>query len=161
MRKNLHYKVLASVLAIAGLYFYNAPAAWAEIVYNANQVKGDGTTPIIINNNEFKINDTTSQSLNNTANVYGNYQDSGDANGDGNTTNVTIQSSELFRVFGGHSENGNANNNKVLIEGSNNKFYQVVGGSTVSSEATGNTVTTTGNVTLTGETYASCIAGGR
>ena len=31
MRKNLHYKVLASVLAIAGLYFYNAPAAWAEI----------------------------------------------------------------------------------------------------------------------------------
>ncbi len=31
MRKNLHYKVLASVLAIAGLYFCNAPAAWAEM----------------------------------------------------------------------------------------------------------------------------------
>ena len=34
MRKNLHYKVLASVLAIAGLYFYNAPAAWAADIQN-------------------------------------------------------------------------------------------------------------------------------
>ena len=55
MRKNLHYKVLASVLAIAGLYFYNAPAAWADFVYDAYQVKGDGTTQIIINNNDLKL----------------------------------------------------------------------------------------------------------
>ena len=45
MRKNLHYKVLASVLAIAGLYFYNAPAAWADDFKYV-----DGTTYIWIGN---------------------------------------------------------------------------------------------------------------
>ena len=48
MRKNLHYKVLTSVLAIAGLYFYNAPAAWAEITYEDNRIKGDGTAISIV-----------------------------------------------------------------------------------------------------------------
>ena len=152
MRKNLHYKVLASVLAIAGLYFYNAPAACADY-------HGDGTA-ISIDDNKIVINGQTTE-LQPHDDIYGNYPNSGDANGDGNTTNVTIQSSELFRVFGGHSEYGNANNNKVLIEGSNNKFYQVIGGSAVSGEATGNTVTINGSVTLTGISNASYIAGGR
>ena len=160
MRKNLHYKVLASVLAIAGLYFYNAPAAWAEIEYNANYVEGDGTTPIIINNNEFKIDDTT-LSLDNTANVYGNYQTTEDATGDGTNNNVTIQSSELNSVFGAHSEYADANNNNVLITGDNNSFQKVVGGSTGSGQATGNTVTINGDVTLTGSSnVSSYIAGG-
>ena len=152
MRKNLHYKVLASVLvasvlAIAGLYFYNAPAAWADIIYDAYQVKGDGTTPIIINKNEFKINDTT-LSLDYTANVYGNYQTKEDATGDGTNNNVTIQSSKLDSVYGAHSENADANNNNVLIEGDKNSFCNVIGGSTDSGQATGNTVTINGDVTL-------------
>ena len=158
MRKNLHYKVLASVLAIAGLYFYNAPAAWADIIYDAYQVKGDGTTPIIINKNEFKINDTT-LSLDYTANVYGNYQTAENANGDENTINVTIQSSELDSVYGAHSENADANNNNVSITG-DSSFSVVVGGSTGSGEATGNTVTINGNVTLK-DSNVSYIAGGR
>ena len=147
MRKNLHYKVLASVLAIAGLYFYNAPAAWADIIYDAYQVKGDGTTPIIINKNEFKINDTT-LSLDYTANVYGNYQTKEDATGDGTNNNVTIQSSKLDSVYGAHSENADVNNNNVLIEGDKNSFCNVIGGSTGSGQATGNTVTINGDVTL-------------
>ena len=158
MRKNLHYKVLASVLAIAGLYFYNAPAAWADFVYDAYQVKGDGTTQIIINNNEFKIDDTT-LSLDNTANVYGNYQTTEDATGDGTNNNVTIQSSKLDSVYGAHSENADAINNNVLIEGANNSFYKVVGGSTGSGTATGNTVTINGDVTLE-YSNAYYIAGG-
>ncbi len=158
MRKNLHYKVLASVLAIAGLYFYNAPAAWADIIYDAYQVKGDGTTPIIINKNEFKINDTT-LSLDYTANVYGNYQTKENATGDGTNNNVTIQSSKLDSVYGAHSENADANNNNVLIEGDNNSFCNVIGGSTVSGEATVNTVTITGKITLK-DSATSYIAGG-
>ena len=158
MRKNLHYKVLASVLAIAGLYFYNAPTAWAEIKYDANQVTGDGTTQIIINNNKFKIDDTTSQLLNNEANVYGNYQTAENANGDENTINVTIQSSELDSVYGAHSENADANNNNVSITG-DSSFSVVAGGSTGSGEATGNTVTINGNVTLK-DSNVSYIAGG-
>ena len=148
MRKNLHYKVLASVLAIAGLYFYNAPAAWAEIEYAANQVKGDGTTAIIINNNEFKINDTTSQSLNNRANVYGNYQDSGDANG----ANVNItNNSNLNHVYGGFSASANANNNVVNID-DNSTSLRVIGGyanGTENSNANGNEVIVR-NSTITG-----------
>ena len=158
MRKNLHYKVLASILAIAGLYFYNAPAAWADFVYDAYQVKGDGTTQIIINNNEFKIDDTT-LSLDNTANVYGNYQTTENATGDGTIINVTIQSSKLDSVYGAHSENADAINNNVLIEGANNSFYKVVGGSTGSGTATGNTVTINGDVTLE-YSNAYYIAGG-
>ena len=91
MRKNLHYKVLASVLAIAGLYFYNAPAAWAAIVQENNTVKGDGTEKITINNSQIYIDGTLEQ-LDNTFNIYGNYRDSGDgdANGNGTITNVNI-----------------------------------------------------------------------
>ena len=134
-------------MAIAGLYFYNAPAAWADIIYDAYQVKGDGTTPIIINKNEFKINDTT-LSLDYTANVYGNYQTKEDATGDGTNNNVTIQSSKLDSVYGAHSENADVNNNNVLIEGDKNSFCNVIGGSTGSGQATGNTVTINGDVTL-------------
>ena len=153
MRKNLHYKVLASVLAIAGLYFYNAPAAWADVEYNAYDVKGDGTTPIIINNNEFKINDTTSQSLNNTANVYGNYRDNGDANGNGTTTNVNItNNSNLAHVYGGYSASANANNNVVNIDKST--LLRVFGGyanGTENSNANGNEVIISGSTIITGE----------
>ena len=122
MRKNLHYKVLASVLAIAGLYFYNAPAAWAAIQQVSDNVwVGNGT---ITNNN-----------------------------------NQQIQTDA--EVYGGHDGyNSNANNNNITITGDNNSFYRIAGGYTSSGTATNNTVTISGDVTLTDTNYNSCIAGG-
>ena len=147
MRKNLHYKVLASVLAIAGLYFYNAPAAWAAIVQENNTVKGDGTETITINNNYV---DGIIGQLGNTFNIYGNYQNSGDANGDGTTINVTIQNSELSNVYGGYSASANADNNVVNIDKSTSIF--VFGGyansNPNSGNANGNTVTIKNNSTV-------------
>lgn len=59
MRKNLHYKVLASVLAIAGLYFYNAPAAWADIQEVGNNFwVGNGTITKNIEQESKKKNTT-------------------------------------------------------------------------------------------------------
>ena len=140
MRKNLHYKVLASVLAIAGLYFYNAPAAWAAIVQENNKVKGDGTETITINNNYV---DGIIGQLGNTFNIYGNYQNSGDANGNGTTTNVNItNNSNLAHVHGGYSASANANNNVVNID--NSTLVRVFGGyangKTENSNANGNKV---------------------
>ena len=139
MRKNLHYKVLASVLAIAGLYFYNAPAAWADY-------RGDGTAISIDGN---KINGQTTE-LQPSEDVYGNLQDSGDANGDGTTINVTIQNSNLRYVYGGHSASANANNNVVNID--NSTSLRVFGGyanGTENSNANGNEVIVR-NSTITG-----------
>ena len=132
MRKNLHYKVLASVLAIAGLYFYNVPAAWANNLY------GDGTA-ISIDDNKIVGQSTELQE---TDSVYGNYKSNEDANG----ANVTIQNSNLNHVYGGHSAsanaNANANNNVVNIDNSTSLrvFGGYANGKTENSNANGNKV---------------------
>ena len=146
MRKNLHYKVLASVLAIAGLYFYNAPAAWADY-------RGDGTA-ISIDNNKIVINGQTTE-LQSSEDVYGNYQDSGDAN----DAVVTIKNkSNLDHVHGGYSAsadanyNADANNNVVNID--NSTSVCVFGGyanGTENSNANGNKVIISGSTIITGE----------
>ncbi len=148
MRKNLHYKVLASVLAIAGLYFYNAPAAWADIIYDAYQVKGDGTETITINNNYV---DGIIGQLGNTFNIYGNYQDSGDANGNGTTTNVNItNNSNLSSIYGGFSGSDNANKNIVHIDKSTaiNVFGGYANSNSNSGNANKNKVTIKNNSTI-------------
>ena len=185
MRKNLHYKVLASVLAIAGLYFYNAPTAWAAIekVENANVWAGNGT---ITENIELE----TGKEIPHDAQVYGKYNSDNDEEANGNkitingstlskvsgansknnnvTNNeVTINNSNIQNVYGGESESGTASGNKVLITNTENtakEFYKIIGGSTGSSEAKDNeakdnTVTINGNVTLE-DYYSSYIAGG-
>ncbi len=182
MRKNLHYKVLASVLAIAGLYFYNAPAAWAEIekVKEAPYIWiGNGT---ITNNNNDQIQTTDS--------VYGwcsHWSNYGDSSKEGNNNEITIKNSTLSNVTGAYVESGkiNATHNTVNIENSSitsslvggysidgivsdNKvfitntdesktynFNIVSGGTTSYGTATSNKVTINGNVTASG-----FIAGG-
>ena len=181
MRKNLHYKVLASVLAIAGLYFYNAPAAWAEIQKVQEEPYiwiGNGT---ITNNNNDQIQTTDS--------VYGWYSDwsnYGDSSKEGNNNEITIKNSTLSNVTGAYVEPGktNATHNIVKIENSSitssliggyshggivsdnqvfitntdeSKTFNIVsGGSTISGEAIyNNKVTINGNVTASG-----FIAGG-
>ena len=138
MRKNLHYKILASVLAIAGLYFYNAPAAWAEIIEVNNEIRGDGTETVTINNNKIDINGTN-QTLDTTDNIYGNYQDNSDANGDGMKPNTSISSSNLGNVYGGYSTNDNANKNVVNID-NNSNLNHVHGGYSANDNANNNIV---------------------
>ena len=119
MRKNLHYKVLASVLAIAGLYFNNAPAAWAEIKNPAMNIwVGNGT----IQGNKV---DGIEEEVSDNAEVYGWYgkwSDYGDSNKKSNNNVITIKNSTLSKVTGGHTEgelnNYDANENIVTIENS-------------------------------------------
>ena len=172
MRKNLHYKVLASVLAIAGLYFYNAPAAWAEIqqVSGYNVWVGNGT---IEGNTE--IPDYTTVYGGNDYYSYGNY------NANPNDNKITIKNSTLKAVTGGYSnigfdvnkntvniKNGNIKSlvggfssggivsyNEVSITGNSNRFQTVSGGNTALGEASNNKVTINGNVEASG-----FIAGG-
>lgn len=157
MRKNLHYKVLASVLAIAGLYFYNAPAAWADIVKDSNRIKGDGTETITINNNYI---DGTLEQLDNIFNIYGNYRDSGDANGNenGTITNVNIiNNSNLSSIYGGFSGSDNANKNIVHIDKST--AINVFGGYANSNSNSGNTNENT--VTIKNNSTINDVYGGR
>ena len=140
MSKNLHYKVLASVLAIAGLYFYNASAAWADY-------RGDGTA-ISIDNNKIVINGQTTE-LQSSEDVYGNYQDSGDAN----DAVVTIKNkSNLDHVHGGFSASANANDNVVNIDNSTSVrvFGGYTNGKTENSNANGNKVIIRRKSTITG-----------
>ena len=150
MRKNLHYKVLTSVLAIAGLYFYNAPAAWAEITYEDNRIKGDGTAISIVDN---KIVGQSTD-LPTTCDVYGNYQETQNANGDGTTINVNIQNSTLREIFGALSSCGSTNNNFVNID---NSTASVIGG-----KATGkaNTSNANGNKVTINNSTVSYVYGG-
>ena len=176
MRKNLHYKVLASVLAIAGLYFYNAPAAWAEI---KNPVPG-----IWIGNGTIEGN----TEIPDNAMVYGgnDHYNYGGYNANPSDNEITINNSTLSVVTGGQSEGGyDATNNTVNIENSSitsvliggksvgstvsdNKvfitntdesktynFNIVSGGNTALGEASNNKVTINGNVEASG-----FIAGG-
>ena len=157
MRKNLHYKVLASVLAIAGLYFYNEPAAWAAIVQGNNTVKGDGTETITINNNYI---DGTLEQLDNIFNIYGNYRDSGDANGNenGTITNVNIiNNSNLSSIYGGFSVSADANSNVVNID--NSTAINVFGGYANSNSNSGNTNENT--VTIKNNSTINDVYGGR
>ena len=157
MRKNLHYKVLASVLAIAGLYFYNAPAAWADIVKDSNQIKGDGTETITINNSQIYI-DGTLEELDNTFNIYGNYRDNDNANGNGTTTNVNItNNSNLSIVYGGFSVSADANSNVVNIDKST--AINVFGGYANSNSNSGNT--NENKVTIKNNSTINDVYGGR
>ena len=121
MRKNLHYKVLASVLAIAGLYFYNAPAAWADDFKYV-----DGTTYIWIGNGTITNNyNEKNEQIQTTASVYGWYSrwsNYGDSSKKSNNNEITIKNSKLSKVTGAHSEsildNYAAENNTVNIENS-------------------------------------------
>ena len=120
MRKNLHYKVLASVLAIAGLYFYNAPAAWADMqqvpIYGDENWVGEGT----INKN---IIDGTENKVSNDAKVFGwhsIYSEEVASSNNANDNKITIKNSTLSNVTGAHVESGqiDATNNIVKIENS-------------------------------------------
>ena len=172
MRKNLHYKVLASVLAIAGLYFYNAPAAWAEIknpdqgiwvgngtidgntvipdnatVYGGNDYYNYDDYNAIPNNNEIIIKNSTLKAVTGG-------QSGGGSDATHNTVNIE-NSSITSSLVGGYSSWGTVSNNKVSITGNSNSFQTVSGGSTALGKATNNTVTINGNVTASG-----FIAGG-
>ena len=184
MRKNLHYKVLASVLAIAGLYFYNAPAAWAEIQNvngNTNLWIGNGTITNNYNDKNEQIQPTDSvYGCHSQFPAYGNNADNNKITinnstlaqvkgaytsidkDTANSNKVTINNSNIQNVCGGESENGNASGNEVLItntEKTAKEFDIIIGGYTGSGTATGNTVTITGTITLK-DSATSYIAGG-
>ena len=135
MRKNLHYKVLASVLAIAGLYFYNASAAWAAIEYqeNYNRLMGNGED-VTINNNQIVVDGDTITLDKTYGSVYGEYNPDTVAN----DNNVTINDSELLSVFGGLSDTGESNGNTVTIN--NSTVNDVSGGRSMTYKADNNTV---------------------
>ena len=176
MRKNLHYKVLASVLAIAGLYFYNTPAAWAEIknptqdiwvgngtidgntvipesaiVYGGNDNYDYGGYNANPNNNEITIKNSTLKT------VTGGQSEGGS---DANENIVNIENSSITSfLIGGNSVGGTVSDNKVFItntdENETNNFDKVAGGTTFSGTVKNNTVTINGNVEASG-----FIAGG-
>ena len=130
MRKNLHYKVLASVLAIAGLYFYNAPAAWADIQeVGYNFWVGNGT----ITKN---IEQERKKEIPQDASVFG--ERNNDSNKEANDNNVTINDSTLLSVFGGLSDTGESNGNTVTINSST--VSNVSGGRSKTNKADNNTV---------------------
>ena len=148
MRKNLHYKVLASVLAIAGLYFYNAPAAWAADIQNVT-----GYSPEIwIGNGTIDGNkvDGIEDKVSDNAEVYGWYgmwPNYGDSSKKSNNNVITIKNSTLSKVTGGHTEgeldNDDAKNNTVHIE--NSSITYLVGGYSIGGTVSGNEVSITGD----------------
>ena len=161
MRKNLHYKVLASVLAIAGLYFYNAPAAWADDFKYV-----DETTYIWIGNGTIDGNkvDGIEDKVSDNAEVYGWYgmwPDYGDSSKKSNNNVITIKNSTLSKVTGGHTEgeldNYDAKNNTVNIENSN--ISTLVGGYSMLGTASGNKVSIT-NTDENKTNYFDKVAGG-
>ena len=130
MRKNLHYKVLASVLAIAGLYFYNASAAWADMQEVGNNFwVGNGT----ITKN---IEQESKKEIPQDASVFG--ERNNDSNKEANYNNLTINDSTLLSVFGGLSDTGESNGNTVTIN--NSTVNDVSGGRSKTNEADNNTV---------------------
>ena len=146
MRKNLHYKVLASVLAIAGLYFYNAPAAWAEIQAEIQKVPGYSPETWIGNgtidgNKVDGIEDEVSDNAE-VYSWYGKWSDYGDSNKKSNNNVITIKNSTLSKVTGGHTEgeldNYDANENIVTIE--NSDITYLYGGYSLSGTVSDNEV---------------------
>ena len=130
MRKNLHYKVLASVLAIAGLYFYNAPTAWANIQEVGNNFWVGNVT---ITKN---IEQESKKEIPQDASVFG--ERNNDNNKEANDNNVTINDSRLSSVFGGLSDTGESNGNTVTIN--NSTVNDVSGGRSKTYKADNNTV---------------------
>ena len=134
MRKNLHYKVLASVLAIAGLCFYNVPAAWAAIQQvDRSTWIGNGT----ITNNGNDNNDQIQEG----ASVYGwhiNFPNSGDSSKKANNNEIKINYSTLAVVSGGQADSDNADNNKVTIN--NGNIVRVYGGHSATGSASYNNI---------------------
>ena len=164
MRKNLHYKVLASVLAIAGLYFYNAPAAWADFKntteYSAvwigtGEINGNDKIPATASVYGWhaqypSYGDSTKKANNNIITISGsklsNVCGGVGADETANGNEITINNSNIYFITGGSSYNGMASGNKVIINGENNIFNSVEGGTTDDGTATGNIVTINGNV---------------
>ncbi len=154
MRKNLHYKVLASVLAICALNYAllnNALANDYEVQTNNETVTGIYG---IVDGNGYKF---TFEGQ--ATNIYGvdKSSSSGDAE-DANGANVTINNSLITTfVYGGYSYNkdgnsGNAIGNYVTINNSQNDLLKVYGGYSYSmhgssGNATDNHVTINNNST--------------
>ena len=165
MPKNLHYKVLASVLAIAGLYFYNAPAAWAEIK-NPDQgiwvgngtIEGNTEIPdnaIVYGGNDYYYSysgcnanpsDNEITIKNSTLKAVTGGQSEGGSDATNNTVNIE-NSSITSSLVGAYSYGGTVYGNEVSITGDSNSFQTVSGGTTGDGTTTGNTVTINGNVT--------------
>ena len=154
MRKNLHYKVLASVLAIAGLYFYNAPAAWADIVKvhdNPEIWVGNGT---ITNNNN--------QQIQTDAEVYGGH-DGYNSNANNNNITITGDNNSFYSIAGGYTSSGTATNNTVTISGdvtlSNTSYNScIAGGIGFSNSKVTNNQVTIQSGTVTGNIYGGYIS---
>ena len=140
MRKNLHYKVLASVLAICALNYAlpnNALADDYEVQTNNETVTGIYG---IVDGNGYKFTFEGQASK-----IYGvnKYSSSGDAE-DANGANVTINNSliETF-VYGGYSYSTNGNSgdaigNYVTINNSNSSAPDIYGGYSYGDITSGN-----------------------
>lgn len=154
MRKNLHYKVLASVLAIAGLYFYNAPAAWAEIVkVHDNPEIWVGNETITNNNN---------QQIQTDAEVYGGH-DGYNSNANNNNITITGDNNSFYRIAGGYTSSGTATNNTVTISGDvtlTDISYNscIAGGIGYSSSTVTQNQVTIQNGTVTGNIYGGYVS---
>ena len=133
MRKNLHYKVLASVLAICALNYAlpnNALANDYEVQANNETVTGIYG---IVDGNGYKFTFDGQ-----ATNIYGvdKYSSSGDAE-DANEANVTIKNNSIItNVYGGYSysmdgNSGDATCNYVTINDSSADY--VYGGYSDSS----------------------------
>ena len=133
MRKNLHYKVLASVLAILAICALNYALPNNALANDYNyevQTNNETVTGIygIVDGNGYKF---TFEGQ--ATNIYGvdKSSSSGDAE-DANGANVTINNSLITTfVYGGYSYNkygnsGNATDNHVTIN--NSSAYEVFGG---------------------------------
>ena len=160
MRKNLHYKVLASVLAICALNYAlpnNALANDYEVQTNNETVTGIYE---IVDGNGYKF---TFEGQ--ATNIYGvdKSSSSGDAE-DANGANVTINNSLITTfVYGGYSYNkdgnsGNAIGNYVTINNSQNDPLKVYGGYSYSEN--GNSGNATDNHVTINNSTAHEVFGG-
>ena len=163
MRKNLHYKVLASVLALGAFSLTlpgNVLAAANEnytVEYENKTVTG---TYVIVDGNGYKFT-FEGQAFN----IYGvnKYSSSGDAE-DANKANVTIKNNSIItNVYGGYSYNkdgnsGNAIGNYVTINNSNSSAPYIYGGYSYSGK--GNSGNATDNhVTINSSTAYEVFGG--
>ena len=160
MRKNLHYKVLASVLAICALNYAlpnNALANDYEVQTNNETVTGIYE---IVDGNGYKF---TFEGQ--ATNIYGvdKSSSSGDAE-DANGANVTINNSLITTfVYGGYSysmdgNSGNAIGNYVTINNSQNDPLKVYGGYSYGYITSGNAADN--HVTINNNSTAHEVFGG-
>ena len=162
MRKNLHYKVLASVLAICALNYALPNNALANDYDYEVQTNNETVTGIygIVDGNGYKF---TFEGQ--ATNIYGvdKSSSSGDAE-DANGANVTINNSLITTfVYGGYSYNkdgnsGNAIGNYVTINNSQNDPLKVYGGYSYSEN--GNSGNATDNHVTINNSSAYEVFGG-